>query len=420
VITLSGPEKGQPDPPLSPMLQPWVPARGGWSSADPAAVLAFLPVLPLNRGVMDTDFRRYASGFPASFNGMCAAAGTAKGIAMKLIIAALAVVFGLWSAAPALTQDAPARTEGLRFAPGTTGTTVSGSVTGRDYIAYTLAAEAGQQISIALTSASPSLYFNLYEPGRGPGKEALVIGEMLDRPNLFDGTLPSSGVYTITVFLYRNAAREGKTAAFTLDVAVTDKSGALVPGKAGDVPAGGPEVWVVATTGTGTLRLRAQPSTGAPELARLTQGQMLRNLGGCRSAEGRDWCRVATLDRGLEGWAAAAFLAEAAAPARADALVPGTPFHATGNIPCTPAAGAAETQCAFGVIRQGGGSGSVQLTLPDGTTRMLQFRDGTPMAVDAPAGTAAPVLNAAREGDSSIVTLGDQRFVIPDAVIFGG
>lgn len=337
---------------------------------------------------------------------------------MKLIIAALAVVFGLWSAVPGLTQDAPARTEELRFAPGTSGTTVSGSVTGRDYIAYTLVAEAGQQISIALTSASPSLYFNLYEPGRGPGKEALVIGEMLDRPNLFDGTLPSSGVYTITVFLYRNAAREGKTAAFTLDVAVTGASGALVPGKAGDGPAGGPEVWVVATTGTGTLRLRAQPSTGAPELARLAQGQVLRNLG-CRSAEGRDWCRVATLDQGLEGWAAAAFLAEAAAPGSADALVPGTPFHATGEVPCTPAANAAETQCAFGVIRQGGGTGSVELTLPDGTIRVLQFRNGTVVSVDPVAGATA-VLSAAREGDSSIVTLGDQRFVIPDAVIFGG
>lgn len=368
---------------------------------------------------MNTDFRQRASGYPAFFIGMRGAAGTAGGIAMKRIIAALAVMFGLLSAVPGLTQDAPARTEELRFAPGTTGTAVSGSVTGRGYIAYTLAAEAGQRISIALTSASPSLYFNLYEPGRGPGKEALVIGEMLDRPNLFDGSLPSSGVYTITVFLYRNAAREGKTAAFTLDVAVTGGSGAPAPGDAGGDMAGGPDFWAVATTGAGTLRLRAQPSTAAPELTRLAQGQVLRNLG-CRRAEGRDWCRVATLAPGLEGWAAAEFLAEAAAPASADALVPGTPFHATGNIPCTPAAGATETQCAFGVIRQGGGSGSVQVTLPDGTARVLQFRNGTPVSVDPVAGTAVPVLSAAREGDNSIVILGDQRFVIPDAVIFGG
>jgi hypothetical protein len=55
---------------------------------------------------------------------------------MKLLTAALALVAGLWSAAPGLTQDAPTRSEPLRFAPGTTGTTVSGSITGREYIAY--------------------------------------------------------------------------------------------------------------------------------------------------------------------------------------------------------------------------------------------------------------------------------------------
>jgi hypothetical protein len=151
---------------------------------------------------------------------------TAKGIAAKLMIAVLAAVSGLRSAAPGLIRDAPARTEELRLAPGTTGTTVSGSITGRGCIACRLAAEAGQQIGIALTSVSRSLCLNLSEPGRGPGDEALVTGEMPDRPNLFDGTLPSSGVDTITVFLYRNAAQAGKTAAFTLDVAVTGTGGA--------------------------------------------------------------------------------------------------------------------------------------------------------------------------------------------------
>jgi hypothetical protein len=330
-------------------------------------------------------------------------AGKTKGIAMKLIIAALAAVFGLWSAVPGLTQDAPTRTEELRFAPGTTGTTLSGSVTGRGYIAYTLAAEAGQHITIALTTASPSLYFNLYEPGRRPGDEALVIGEMLDRPNLYDGTLPSTGVHTITVFLYRNAARQGKTAAFTLDVAVTGDSGVLTPGDAGKDAAGGPDVHAGATTGTGTGRVQARLGPQAQ----------------CPGA-GIDWCRAATLDPAQEGRAAAKVLAEAAAVASGDALVPGTPFHATGEVRCTPAANAAETRCPFGVIRQGGGTGSVQLTLPDGTIRVLQFSNGTPVAVDAFAGAAAPVLGTAREGDSSIVTLGDQRFVIPDAVIFGG
>ena len=42
------------------------------------------------------------------------------------------------------------------------------------------------------------------------------------------------------------------------------------------------------------------------------------------------------------------------------------------------------------------------------------------MAVDPVAGGAAPPLTVTRASDSSIVTIGDQRFVLPDAVIFGG
>lgn len=339
---------------------------------------------------------------------------------MRLIVFILAVLaFAVPLALPGQAQDAPTRTEQLRLDAGTSATRVFGSVTGRDYVAYTLQAEAGQHIGIVLGSKNSSLYFNVYEPGRGPGNEALVIGEMLDRPNRFDGTLPSSGLYTITVFLYRNAAREGQTADFTLDVSVAGETGAVEKGDAADGQPGGPEYWSVATSGSGTLRLRAQPSTGAPELARLARGAVLRNLG-CRMAEARQWCRVATLDPGLEGWAAAEFLTEAAAPSPTDALVPGTPFHATGDVPCVPAAGAAETLCAFGVVREGGGTGSVQLTLPDGATRTVRVENGVPVAVDPAPGETAPPMSTVREGDSSIVTIGDQRFVIPDAVIFGG
>ena len=51
---------------------------------------------------------------------------------------------------------------------------------------------------------------------------------------------------------------------------------------------------------------------------------------------------------------------------------------------------------------------------------VLPYQNGIPVAVDPGPGAAAPVLDTARAGDASIVTLGDQRFVIPDAVIFGG
>jgi hypothetical protein len=85
-----------------------------------------------------------------------------------------------------------------------------------------------------------------------------------------------------------------------------------------------------------------------------------------------------------------------------------------------PAAGAAKTTCRFGGIRKGGGSGPVQLTLPDGTVRVLQVENGIPVAVDLRPGESTASFGVARDGDISAVTISDQSFVIPDAAIFGG
>jgi hypothetical protein len=76
----------------------------------------------------------------------------------------------------------------------------------------------------------------------------------------------------------------------------------------------------VDTSGGGTLNLRSDPSAGAGVVTRLRNGTNVRNLG-CRMAEGRRWCRIATLaDPGYEGWAAGEFLIEGSAtPAAASA-----------------------------------------------------------------------------------------------------
>jgi len=101
-------------------------------------------------------------------------------------------------------------------------------------------------------------------------------------------------------------------------------------------------------------------------------------------------------------------------------LWPRTPFHATDEMRSIPAAGAAKTTCRFGGIRKGGGSGPVQLTLPDGTVRVLQVENGIPVAVDLRPGESTASFGVARDGDISAVTISDQSFVIPDAAIFGG
>jgi hypothetical protein len=102
-----------------------------------------------------------------------------------------------------------------------------------------------------------------------------------------------------------------------------------------------------------------------------------------------------------------------------DALVPGTDFHATGQIPCAMAAGQPAGSCPFGVRREGGGSGMVVVTKPDGRTRAIFFEHGH--AVGADTSQADPgEFSARKEADLSYVRIGDERYEIPDAVIFGG
>ena len=99
-----------------------------------------------------------------------------------------------------------------------------------------------------------------------------------------------------------------------------------------------------------------------------------------------------------------------------DALVPGTRFNATGLVDCTNQIGATMFTCEFGVIREGGGSGTVVVTLPTGNTRSIYFRSGSPVSSDAPA-----ALRFQRSSDSTLVFIGTiERYSIPDAVIWGG
>ncbi len=114
------------------------------------------------------------------------------------------LLLGLAAIAAPGTAPAQQTTE-VRFAAGTSGASLDGRITGRDYRLYTLGAEAGQRMSVRLTSDNDAAYFNLYAPGKGPGDEALAIGETTPEVNAYDGELPQSGVYTVSVYLYRNA-----------------------------------------------------------------------------------------------------------------------------------------------------------------------------------------------------------------------
>jgi hypothetical protein len=313
-----------------------------------------------------------------------------------------------------------------------------------------MGAESGQTLNVRLTSANTAVYFNVYEPGFGPGDQALLGSDQLgSNPMVLDlnsvsAPLSTSGTYTVSVYLFRAAARRGETADYTLDISVTGKTGAVVQDDFADGLAGGPDFWSVATSGNGVLNLRAQPSAGAPVVARLTRDEVVRNLG-CRMNEARRWCNVATLgDPGTEGWAAGDFLIESSGEGVATQLpdaipVPeqplvgdnldrpvggllpsGSAFAAAAQIACTRDADAAEAQCDAGVVRQGNGNGYVKVFWPDDGNRVIFFENGTLTAYDQSEAYGGAVMTVSRDGDTSIVLIGAQRFVIPDAFILGG
>ena len=99
-----------------------------------------------------------------------------------------------------------------------------------------------------------------------------------------------------------------------------------------------------------------------------------------------------------------------------DVLVSGTPYNATGDIPCVIGRDGADTFCAFGVVREGGGSGFVAVTNPNGSIVTIDFQNG--VAVSAEGGSGA--FSATRQGDETIVFIGEDRYVLPDAIIYGG
>ena len=123
---------------------------------------------------------------------------------------------------------------------------------------------------------------------------------------------------------------------------------------------------------------------------------------------------------GLEVAIGATLTSAAAGAARPsiDAQVPGTDFHATGDLPCT-VPGGPERACHFGVKRAGQGSGTVVITKPDGSQRIILFEKGKATGYDASQADPGK-FSAQRESDNTIVRIGGERYEIADAVIHGG
>jgi hypothetical protein len=99
-----------------------------------------------------------------------------------------------------------------------------------------------------------------------------------------------------------------------------------------------------------------------------------------------------------------------------DALVAGTSYNATAEIPCITSGGATRSRCKAGVMRIVGGEATVEIQTPEGGRRHVYFKDGRPDSSDA----SAP-MRATREGDTNIIRIGTAEvYEIPDAFVVGG
>lgn len=223
-----------------------------------------------------------------------------------------AIALPLLFAPAAYVQAQAIKTETVNFDAGTSGTVLKNTLKGEQIVDYKLGASAGQLLSVELTTNNASNYFNIMAPG---ADAALFIGST--EGTRYSGALPSSGEYTLRVYLMRNAARRNEAATYDLAISVTDGSGQAAntaqPADFADGLSGGPDMREVSELSAGdTLNLHAGTGTGFDVLAKLATGAVLENLG-CQMQDDMRWCQVKRPSDGVSGWVSGRFLVESGA-----------------------------------------------------------------------------------------------------------
>ncbi len=133
-----------------------------------------------------------------------------------------------------------------------------------------------------------------------------------------------------------------------------------------------------------------------------------------RSAARRNETADYTLTVGITG-SPTLTQALGSAPAT-DAKVKGTPYHATGQVPCAMGdAPQGSMQCDFGVIRGKPGNAQIHLTPPGGFERVLTIID------EKVASNGSAAVKVRKTGDLWLIDVNDfEHYRISDAVIYGG
>ena len=140
-----------------------------------------------------------------------------------------------------------------------------------------------------------------------------------------------------------------------------------------------------------------------------------------RSAARRNETANYTLTVGIAGAPTQATAATDAAKSTDASMRAGMgKFDATGPILCAQFAGQPMGQCQMGVARAGGGTATVVVTRPDGRKRSIFFEKGKPVGADLSQADGNVTMRATKASDLHTIRIGDERYEIPDAVVFGG
>jgi hypothetical protein len=132
-----------------------------------------------------------------------------------------------------------------------------------------------------------------------------------------------------------------------------------------------------------------------------------------RSAARRNEKADYTLTVGITSNVAASALGEAPG---SDAKVPGTPYHATGTVPCSLGDEVPNSrQCDFGVVRGKPGNAEVHVKPEGGLERVLTFMGDKVMA-----DSDSKVKANEKDGMWSIEVNDYEHYQIPESVILGG
>jgi hypothetical protein len=324
----------------------------------------------------------------------------------RRLSAAIAAGLAMSLASPTTALAQLDRAQAVSAEAAAAGTIIEGRLKGDETAIYVIAGRAGQRLSVDLLSANTSLYFNILPEG---SQEALFSALMSG--TVADVSLPQAGRYAVHVYLMRNAARRSDVATYSLGIG-------LGRGDFADGLAGGPDWWSVAGLTGGALNIRSGPDTRYRTIGKAQNGEAAQNRG-CRMTGHTRWCSIRMAGSGVQGWVAGRYLVEGAAPVQPQMPEGGPkgnemPFDATGSLSCAKTASAAMGNCLFGVVRDGPGNAGVWIAIGNGVERAILFEGGVPVSADS----RAP-LSFTQEGDMFTISVGDERYQFPDAVVNG-